>query len=77
MHIIFYSVSLILIIIVRANRSDYHHGTINMRTVLAKVNHDWEDEDVFKEFVNNCGVEAKTNETCINYYVCYAQKPLE
>ncbi|KAI7888103.1 S-adenosyl-L-methionine-dependent methyltransferase [Mucor mucedo] len=56
---------------------DYHHGTINMRTVLAKVNHEWEDEDIFKEFVNNCGVEAKTNETCINYYVCYAQKPLE
>lgn len=48
-----------------------------MRTVLAKVNDEWEDESLFKDYAKACGVEATTNKTCINYYVCYAQKPFE
>ncbi|KAI9366264.1 S-adenosyl-L-methionine-dependent methyltransferase [Pilaira anomala] len=55
---------------------DYYHGFCNIRSVLALGDSDWKDIKVYEEFLKECGDEAKKYKTCINYYACYAQKPL-
>ncbi|GAA5806419.1 hypothetical protein HPULCUR_011953 [Helicostylum pulchrum] len=56
---------------------DYFHGLTNIRSVLAKSNTEWENPKAFMTFLEASGIEAKKYKTCINYYACYAQKPLQ
>lgn len=42
---------------------------------MAKSNPDWQDAEVYANYINLCGKEAQTNKTCVNWYAYYAQKP--
>ncbi|GAA5811120.1 hypothetical protein MFLAVUS_004549 [Mucor flavus] len=56
---------------------DYFHGFTNIRSVLAKSNTEWENPKAFTAFLEASGLEAQKYKTCINYYACFAQKPLK
>lgn len=58
-------------------REDYFHGFTNIRSVLAKSNTEWENPKAFTAFLEASGLEAQKYKTCINYYACFAQKPLK
>lgn len=57
-------------------RGDYKHAYMNIRPVMAKSNPQFEDEKVYKEFIDKCGEETKQNKGCLGWVAVYAQKPL-
>lgn len=58
------------------NRDDYKHAYINCRPLLERVHPEWKDDKVFFDYIKACGKEAKEYKSCVNWYACYAQKPL-
>jgi hypothetical protein len=59
------------------HRDDYKHAYSNVKPVLAKINPEWDDAAAYDNYIEQCGAESKMNKTIINWYACYAQKPLE
>jgi hypothetical protein len=43
---------------------------------MAAATSEWEDDKIYEAYVESCGSEAKDNKTYMNWYACYAQKPL-
>jgi hypothetical protein len=48
-----------------------------MRPAFMKACPEWEDAAIYKDYIEAIGEENKEHKTCINWFVCYAQKPLE
>ncbi|KAI8095759.1 S-adenosyl-L-methionine-dependent methyltransferase [Thamnidium elegans] len=56
--------------------SDYYHGYMNIRPMMAKSNPKWGNLEAYETFLGNCASEANTKETNIGWYTIYAQKTL-
>lgn len=59
------------------HRNDLKHAYLNMRPALAKSCPEWDDIEFYKNYVDSVGIESKDLKTCMNWYACYAQKPLQ
>lgn len=42
---------------------------------MAKSNPEWQDAQVYEDYIDACGEEAETNKTCVHWYAYYARKP--
>lgn len=61
-------------------RNDLKHGYLNIRPALVNANPEFNDPEVYAQFIEHCGKETKEYGTCTHWYACYAcyaQKPLE
>ncbi|KAI8352472.1 S-adenosyl-L-methionine-dependent methyltransferase [Choanephora cucurbitarum] len=56
---------------------DYKHAYANVRPAVATTTPEWEDAEVFNRYLDSCGAEAAQYKTCVNWFACYAQKPLQ
>jgi len=54
---------------------DYKHAYLNLQQVMAKSNPEWQDAQVYENYIDACGEEAETNKTCVHWYAYYARKP--
>lgn len=43
--------------------------------MMAKMNAEWEDEQVYENYLNDAGIECAANKTSGTIYVYVAQKP--
>lgn len=59
------------------DRMDGRHAYPNVRPAFAKTRTEWEDVDVFERDMDICSAEAIEYKNDINWYVLYAQKPLD
>lgn len=57
-------------------RSDARHGYTNIRLAMERVHKEWHDPQVYEDFLEACGQEANKMKSSVNWYACYAQKPL-
>lgn len=58
-------------------REDFKQGYTGLRPVLALMNPEWEDPQVYADYLEKVGLEAQSYKTCVKFYVQYAQKPLK
>lgn len=58
------------------NRDDCRHAYRNLKPVMAQNNPEWESEEAYYAFIDECGKEAQELKTCMRWFVYYAQKPL-
>jgi hypothetical protein len=47
---------------------------MNAQPGIAKIFFEWEDIKVYEAYIDSCGLEAKENRICVNWYAFYAQK---
>lgn len=57
-------------------RDDCRHAYRNLKPFMAQTNPEWESEEAYHAFIDECGEEAKEMKTCMRWYIYYAQKPL-
>lgn len=58
-------------------RKDFKQGYTGLRPALALMNPEWEDAQVYGEYLEKVGLEARDWKTCVKFYVHYAQKPAQ